>query len=210
VPLTDAPMRVLGAALRDPAVVARYRAKVLEVPGSDCLWWQGAVSGRGHGRFYVGTVPTGPAVPSGSGTNGGGGEGVTCDLCVIAHRFGYALVYGAAVLNEVPVLGHGCDNPLCQRICAGHVHPSSHAANRRAFLARLSLAGSPLGDPRGARGRSRELRDMTRAGPAAVAADQARLLRLGLQLPLFDVPARQGSHRLGAEPLGDHPVQQHG
>ena len=28
------------AAVRDPAVVARYRAKVLEVPGSDCLWWQ--------------------------------------------------------------------------------------------------------------------------------------------------------------------------
>ena len=49
-------MRVLEAALRDPAVVARYRAKVLEVPGSDCWWWQGAVSGRGHGRFYVGTV----------------------------------------------------------------------------------------------------------------------------------------------------------
>ena len=56
VPLADAPMRVLEEALRDPAVVARYRAKVLEVPGSDCLWWAAAVSGRGHGRFYVGTV----------------------------------------------------------------------------------------------------------------------------------------------------------
>jgi hypothetical protein len=108
-------------------------------------------------------------------------------LCVIAHRFGYALVYGAAALKSVPVLGHGCDNPLCQRIGSGHAHPSSHAKNRRAFLARRYLAGSPLGDPRGARGRSRELRDMTRADPAAVAADQARLLRLGLQLPLFDV-----------------------
>ena len=108
-------------------------------------------------------------------------------MCVIAHRFGYALVYGAAALNSVPVLGHGCDNPLCQRIGPDHAHPSSHAANRRAFLARRFVAGSPLGDPRGARGRSRELRDMTRADPAAVAADQARLLRLGLQLPLFDL-----------------------
>jgi hypothetical protein len=169
-------MRVLEEALRDPAVVARYRAKVLEVPGSDCLWWSAAVSGRGHGRFYVGTV-------------GGEGEGEVRDLCVIAHRFGYALVFGAAALNSVPVLGHGCDNPICQRIGAGHVHPSSHAANRRAFLARRSLAGNPLGDARGARGRSRELRDLTRADPAAVAADQSRLLRLGLQLPLFDVPA---------------------
>ncbi len=177
-PLGDAPMSVLETALRDPAVVVRYRAKVLEIPGSDCLWWQGAVSGRGHGRFYVGTVATGD-----DGAAGGGG---LRDLCVIAHRFGYALVYGAA-LNSVPVLGHGCDNPLCQRIGPDHAHPSSHAANRRAFLARRFVAGSPLGEPRGARGRSRELRDMTRANPAAVATDQARLLRLGLQLPLFDL-----------------------
>lgn len=179
-PLGDAALGVLEVALRDPAVVARYRSKVLEVPGSECLWWQGAVSGRGHGRFYVGTVTTGPD------GRGGHGAGVR-DLCVIAHRFAYALVYGAGALNAAPVLGHGCDNPLCQRISADHAHPSSHAKNRRAFLSRRFLAGSPLGDPRGARGRSRELRDMTRADPAAVAADKARLLRLGLQLPLFDL-----------------------
>jgi hypothetical protein len=59
VPLADAPMRVLQTALRDPTVVAMYRAKVLEAPASDCLWWSAAVSGRGHGRFYVGTVATG-------------------------------------------------------------------------------------------------------------------------------------------------------
>ena len=109
------------------------------------------------------------------------------DLCVIAHRFGYALIYGVAALNVVPVLGHGCDNPLCQRIGAGHVKPSSHAENRHTYLARRSLAGNPLGDARGARGRSRELRDLTRADPAAVAVEQSRLLRLGLQLPLFDL-----------------------
>jgi len=106
---------------------------------------------------------------------------------VIAHRFGYALVRGAEASNAIPVLGHGCDNPLCQRIGPGHVKASSHAENRRAYLARRSLAASPLADARGARGRSRELRDLTRADPAAVAADQARLLRLGSQLPLFDV-----------------------
>ena len=174
-PLGDPALQLLEHAVRDPAVVARYRGKVLEVPGSECWWWHGAVSGRGHGRFYVGTVPA------------TAGDGVR-DLCVIAHRFGYALVYGVSALNDVPVLGHGCDNPLCQRIGTGHVHPSSHAGNRRAFVARRSLAGNPLGDPRGARGRAQALRDMTRTDPAAVAADQARLLRLGLQLPLFDVP----------------------
>ena len=125
--------------------------------------------------FYVGTVASDAS-----------GEG-SRDVCVIAHRFGYALVYGSAALNAVPVLGHGCDNPLCQRIGPGHVQPSSHAQNRRAYLARRSLAGSPLGDARGARGRSRELRDLTRAGPAAVAAEQSRLLRLGLQMPMFDL-----------------------
>jgi len=51
------------------------------VPGSECLWWRGAVSGRGHGRFYVGTVVA--VDPGESGR----------DLCVIAHRFGYALIY---------------------------------------------------------------------------------------------------------------------
>ncbi len=107
-------MAVLATALRDPNVVIRYQAKIVTVPGSDCLWWQGAVSGRGHGRFYVATVVA----------DLGGGDR---DLCVIAHRFGYALIYGSATLNAVPVLGHRCDNPLCQRIGPGHVKPSSHA-----------------------------------------------------------------------------------
>ncbi len=173
--LGDQARALLTVALRDPLVVARYRAKTVQVPGSECLWWRGAVSGRGHGRFHVGTFPAVDGRPGGR------------DLCMIAHRFGYALVYGAAVLNEVPVLGHRCDNPLCQRIGPGHVQASSHALNRRAYLARRFVAGSPLGDVRGAPGRSRELRDLTRADPAAVAADQARLLRMGLQLPLFDV-----------------------
>jgi len=107
VPLADAPMRVLEDALRDPVVVARYRAKVLEVSGSDCLWWSAAVSGRGHGRFYVGTVD--------ADRDNDNGVGGVRDLCVIAHRFGYALVCGATALNSIPVLGHGCDNPLVRR-----------------------------------------------------------------------------------------------
>jgi len=50
-PLAEAPMAVLATALRDPKVVLRYQTKIVTVPGSDCLWWRGAVSGRGHGRF---------------------------------------------------------------------------------------------------------------------------------------------------------------
>jgi hypothetical protein len=55
------------------------------------------------------------------------------------------LVYGAAALNDVPVLVHTCDNPLCQVIGREHPRPLSHADNRRAHLARRSLAGNPLG-----------------------------------------------------------------
>jgi hypothetical protein len=170
-PLADAPLAVLAAALRHPAAVARYQAKIVDVPGSECRWWTGAVSDKGHGRLYVGTVVTDDGVK---------------EMCVIAHRFGYGLIYGAEALNAIPVLGHGCDNQLCQRIGPDHAKPSSHAENRRAYLAQRSLAGNPLGDPRGARGRSKELRDQSRTSPAAVAAEQARLLRLGLQPPLFD------------------------
>ncbi len=57
-PLADPALQLLEHAVRDPAVVTRYRAKVLDVPNSACWWWHGSVSGRGHGRFYVGTVPT--------------------------------------------------------------------------------------------------------------------------------------------------------
>ena len=41
-PLAEAPMAVLATALRVPDVVIRYQAKILTVPGSDCLWWSGA------------------------------------------------------------------------------------------------------------------------------------------------------------------------
>jgi hypothetical protein len=58
--LADAGLTAVTAAINDPAVLARYRAKVATVPGSECLWWTGAVAGRserertdggGHGRF---------------------------------------------------------------------------------------------------------------------------------------------------------------
>jgi hypothetical protein len=44
------------------------------------------------------------------------------------------------------VLGHRCDNPLCQRVGEGHVVASSHAENRREWAIRLSMAmgKSPL------------------------------------------------------------------
>lgn len=145
----------LAAGCAAPEVVARYRAKVVRVEGSECRWWTGAVSGRGHGRFWL--------APG---------------RVVVAHRFAFALVHGAEALAAVEVLGHRCDNPLCQRIGPGRVVASSYVENRREWAARRDVTGSPLGDARGARRRARELRDLARTDPALVAADLARLRRV--------------------------------
>jgi hypothetical protein len=64
---------------------------------------------------------------------------------------------------------------------------SSAQENRREWAQRKELAGSPLGDPRGARRRARALRDMARRDPREVAAELDRLRRLygeQMQLPL--------------------------
>lgn len=50
--LSDASLQLLHAAVADPAIVARYM-KTTRVPGSPCVWWTGAVSARGHGRFWL-------------------------------------------------------------------------------------------------------------------------------------------------------------
>ncbi len=161
--LDEVGLAALAQACASPEVVARWHAKIVQVEGSECAWWTGAVSGRGHGRFWLAS-----------------------GRVVVAHRFGFALAYGVEETARVPVLGHRCDNPLCQRVGEGHVVASSYAENRREWAIRREHAGSPLADPRGARQRARELRDLARRDPALVAADLARLRRLfGQQLTLW-------------------------
>lgn len=161
--LDAAGLAALDGALRDSDVVARYAAKVVRVPDSECLWWTGAISGRGHGRFWC-----------------------AAGRVVIAHRFAFGLVHGVQALDAATVLGHRCDNPLCQRVGPGHVVVSSAVENRREWATRRQLAGSPLTDPRGPRRRARTLRDLARADPAGVATDLDRVrLLLGEQLPLW-------------------------
>lgn len=149
----------------DPAVRARFLRKVVEVPGSECRWWLGAISGRGHGRFWIGP-----------------------GRVAIAHRFAYAVVHGVAALDAAPLLGHRCDNPLCQRIDDDHVAVSSASQNRREFLARRGLIESPLADPRGARARAEALRALARSEPDQVQAEIARVRALlPEQLALLDM-----------------------
>lgn len=147
----------------EAAVVQRWAAKIVRIPGDECWWWTGAVSGRGHGRLWLGH-----------------------GRVVIAHRFSYALVCGVQRLMAAEVLAHRCDNPLCQRVGEGHLVPSTNAANRAEWAARRKVAGSALGDPRGARRRARQLRDLARVDPGAVLADLERLReKYGVQMPLW-------------------------
>lgn len=132
-------------ALADLDVIDRYRDKLVDVPGSTCLWWTGAVSGRGHGRFWLGAGQV-----------------------AIAHRFAYALRHGLPSLEEARLLGHRCDNPLCQRVDDGHVVRSSARENRLEWVSRRDHHDSPLADPRGPRVRAEALRAMARTDPFAV------------------------------------------
>jgi hypothetical protein len=42
--LDDVGLTAVAVAIADPVVLTRYRAKVATVPGSECLWWTGAVA----------------------------------------------------------------------------------------------------------------------------------------------------------------------
>ena len=98
--LDDAGLAAVAAAIADPAVLARYRAKVATVPGSECLWWTGAVSGRserertdggGHGRFWY--------APG---------------RVIIAHRFAFAVMHGVDALAK----RRGCSGIAVTTRCA--------------------------------------------------------------------------------------------
>lgn len=73
-------LAALASAVADPVRVERWRAKTVRVPGSECRWWTGAVSGRGHGRFWIG------------------------GHVVIAHRFAWAITHGVQSLGACQVV----------------------------------------------------------------------------------------------------------
>jgi hypothetical protein len=110
------------------------------------------------------------------------------------RRFAFALEHGVDALLRVPVLGHRCDNPLCQRIGDGHVEPSSAWRNRQEWLMLRHTIGGALRDVRGARGRARALRDALRTDPTGLAAVEA--MGVGVRAdaaepPLWGHPGRR-------------------
>ncbi|MGD7708106.1 hypothetical protein [Microlunatus sp. Y2014] len=134
----------LREAVQDPRVINRYRSKLATATGSCPLIWTGAITGRGHGRFWIGLTTEGR------------------NAVVIAHRYGYALTHGVGQLLAVEVVSHSCDNPLCQT--PEHWRGRSNAENRAEWAARRHTPGSALRDLRGARGRANELRTAIRNG----------------------------------------------
>ena len=141
-------------ALSDPAVVSRYRAKLVVTSG--CWWWTGALMRSGHARFWVGAE------------NGR-------DLVVIGHRFGWGLAHGVDALLAVPTIAHACDEALCQRPDVGHAQASTQRANREEWLARRWRLGSPHRDIRGRAGRALAIRDAARSGTSTTAAREIGL-----------------------------------
>ena len=136
----------MRTAIASPDVADRFHRLVhpTPVPIHGCLIWTGAISGSGHGRFWLGTDESGH------------------DVVVIAHRWAWALSYGIDALLSAPVIRHRCDNPVCQNV--KHLEAGRMRENVEDFLNRREIVGSPLRDIRGAAGRARALRDADRAG----------------------------------------------
>jgi hypothetical protein len=152
-------LEVLRSAVTDRSTLERFRRKVVVVAGSGCWWFTGAITGKGHGRFWLGA---------------GGGGGVV----IVVHRFALAVAADVDDLRSRPLLAHACDNPLCQRIGSDHVQHSTAARNRAEFLTRRETVGSPVRDARGALGRAVELRAaLLNEWPGSLAAAQARGMR---------------------------------
>lgn len=152
----------LEVAVRSEAAVARFRALTLiDWAVSPCVWWRGAVSEKGHGRFWV-------------------GDGSVA----IAHRFAFALAYGVESLDGCAVLAHSCDNPLCVNV--EHLRASTPWRNAREWSARQGLWRGPLSDARGSRRRARAIRDGLREGrPLAELLDEGRTVLERDQLTLW-------------------------
>src|SRR5206468_802465 len=90
--LAEASLALLRAAVADEETVARFRAKIVTVPGFGCSQlWARAVAGRGHGRFWLGAV-----------------DGR--DVVIIAHRF----FMGADSRGERPARDAASRAPLRQ------------------------------------------------------------------------------------------------
>lgn len=84
------------------------------------------------------------------------------DVCVISHRFGWALTHGLEALDDATVLAHRCDEPSCQN--PDHLIATTFSDNLKQWYRRQWTPNSPLHDVRGPGGRARAIRTALVAG----------------------------------------------
>lgn len=168
----DERLVMLREALADRAVVERFWALTRATDTACGVCWVGAVTGRGHGRFWLGRT--------GAGRN----------VAIVAHRFAAGLVYGVEVIGDPAVqCTHACDEASCVRVDAEHIGIGTAISNTTEWRQRRTAIGSPLRDTRGARGRSlaarsaaldgRSVADALRAGLPEIDRYQGPLPGLG-------------------------------
>lgn len=122
-----------------PGLTQRWEARVSATTlAAGCRIWLGAISDKGHGRFWLGTNPQGR------------------DVVLAAHRVGYALHHGIDALLAHELIRHLCDEPSCQT--PTHWQAGTIQENTAEWGARRHTPGSPLRDTRGPRGRALALR----------------------------------------------------
>lgn len=150
---------VVVSAAADTTTMERFWARVRRPDDTTCWVWVGAISGRGHGRFWVGS-----------------------GRVVIAHRLAWAAAHPGV---EPPgLITHDCDNPLC--VNPAHLRAGDASSNGREYRSRLGLPGSPLNDTRGARGRAEAIRQAALDGTSIAAAIRAGASPVDLnQRPLW-------------------------
>lgn len=140
-PADDERVELLRRALADPATVERFwgLTRAIDTPCSRC--WVGAITGRGHGRFWVARTAGGRSV------------------AIVAHRFAAALTHGLDVLlDPTSQLTHSCDETTCVTVADGHVVIGTAQTNTLEWRQRSQQIGSPLRDTRGALGRALAIR----------------------------------------------------
>ena len=192
--VSDRTVAALRHALEEQTVINRYLSHISsQQTRHGCRLWTGAVSSRGHGRFWIGSYTI----------NQPNGTSKQRDIVVIAHRYGWALTYGLASLLKTEQVTHLCDEPLCQT--PEHWVAGTNSSNQADYHTRRRLIGSPLRDVRGSAGRAADLRHAARTNgdlDAAHRAGQPTADQLQPMLPgtewVAPVVAEQGEARSGS------------
>lgn len=134
-------LSVLTTALVDERTVTRFWGLTRATDTACGRCWVGAITGHGHGRFWVGRTAAGRSV------------------AIVAHRFAAALTYGLDVLLDPRIqLTHSCDETTCVTVGDGHVVIGNAQTNTLEWRQRSHRIGSPLRDIRGALGRALAIR----------------------------------------------------